>query len=336
MTVALDHLPPDRRRELGDFVLRTILRTFEDAHACSATGWKKKGRILKIVLYGSFARGGWVYEPHTKKAYSSDYDLLVIVNRKQVAENVGYWSALSERFIEALHAGRMKSQPSIIVHTRAEVHSALSQGRYFFTDIVKDGIVLYDADDVPFPKPRPRTPADNLALAEEYFSEWYRSAGEFYDDYLSNLQRNRLNKSAFELHQCVEQLYHTALLTLTLYTPHNHDIKRLRGLADKLDRRFTYVWPRDFRWQTASFNILREAYVKARYSLRGYRISVEQLQWLGGISQELAEIVRVVCEERIAALRAAAMERQHQAKGNPSQDEKNETRDQPCRRERTA
>lgn len=306
MNDRLDHLPPDRRRELGDFVLRTILRTFEDAHGRSATGWKKKGRILKIVLYGSFARGGWVYEPHTKKAYSSDYDLLVMVNRKQVVENVDYWSALADRFIQAQDAGRMKSLPSIIVHTRADVHSAVSQGRYFFTDIVKEGIVLYDADDVPFPKPRPRGPADSLALAEEYFNEWYSNAGGFHEAFEFALKREHLNNAAFQLHQTVEQLYHTALLTLTFYTPHNHDIKKLRELVDKLDRRFTWVWQRDTHWQRAAFNILREAYVKARYSPRGYRITAERLRWLGGIAEELSETVRIVCGERIEALRAAA------------------------------
>ena len=174
MRTDLDHLPPDRRRELGDFVLRTILRTFEDAHGRLTTGWKKKGRILKIVLYGSFARGGWVYEPHTKKAYSSDYDVLVAVNRKQVVENIDYWSALDDRFIKALHAGRMKSHPPIIVHTRADEHSALSQGRYFFADIVKEGIVLYDADDVPFPKARRKTPADALRSPRSILTDGIR------------------------------------------------------------------------------------------------------------------------------------------------------------------
>jgi predicted nucleotidyltransferase len=45
--------------------------------------WKKKGRILKIILYGSYARGGWVDEPHTAKGYQSDFDLLIIVSDKR-------------------------------------------------------------------------------------------------------------------------------------------------------------------------------------------------------------------------------------------------------------
>lgn len=306
MRADLSHLPRDRQRELGDFVLRAILSTFEDAHGRSATGWKKKGRIHKIVLYGSFARGGWIYEPHTTKGYSSDYDLLVMVNRKQVVENAGYWSDLEDRFIKARQAERIKSLPSIIVHTRQEVHNALAEGRYFFMDVVKDGIVLYDADDKPFPRPRPRTPAAKLALAQEYFAEWYPMAGEFYEDFKTNLEKKRLAKAAFELHQCVEHLYHTALLTLTFYSPHNHNIKALRSMADKLDRRLAYVWPADFHWQRAAFNILRDAYVKARYAKRGYKITEDQLRWLGSVAQDLARVVREVCDDRIAALKLDA------------------------------
>lgn len=114
--------------------------------------------------------------------------------------------------------------------------------------------------------------------------------------------------AAFQLHQCVESLYHTVMLVLTFYTPHSHNIKRLRGMAEKLDRRLTYVWPTEFHWQTAAFNILRDAYVKARYSKRGFKITEEQLRWLGGIAQDLAQVVREVCHDRIATLRKAAEE----------------------------
>lgn len=307
MQTDLEHLPPRRRWELCDFVLPTILSSFEDAHARSVTGWKKKGRIHKIVLYGSFARGTWVYEPHTKKAYSSDYDLLVMVNRKQVVENVVYWDALDDKFIEARAEGVLLSRPSIIVHTKQEVHHALVEGRYFYQDIIKDGIVLYDADDAPFPKARPKTAADKHALASEYFSEWFPSAGEFYEAYEFALSKARLPNAAFQLHQCVEHLYHTALTVLTFYTPHNHDIRALRSMVDKLDRRFTYVWPRDYRWQTAAYNVLRDAYVKSRYSKRGYKITKEQLEFLGEGARELSRVIEVVCGERIGALQVEAI-----------------------------
>ncbi|MBB3132478.1 putative nucleotidyltransferase [Rhizobium pisi] len=46
--------------------------------------FKKRGRILKIILFGSYAKGGWVDEPFTMKGYRSDFDLLIIVNNRKL------------------------------------------------------------------------------------------------------------------------------------------------------------------------------------------------------------------------------------------------------------
>src|SRR6218665_1654008 len=63
MKTDLDHLPANKQREL-ERVKAIIFEEFEDALALGTMSWKKKGRIDKIILYGSYARGGWVDEPH--------------------------------------------------------------------------------------------------------------------------------------------------------------------------------------------------------------------------------------------------------------------------------
>ena len=65
------------------------------------------------------------------------------------------------------------------------------------------------------------------------------------------------------------------------------------------------VWPRDSKFERRCYELLREAYVKARYS-RHYRISAEQLEWLSGRVKLLQSIVRSICEQRIADLAEAA------------------------------
>ena len=71
MKTDLDHLPANKQREL-ERVKAIVFEEFEDAIALATMGWKKKGRIEKLILYGSYARGGWVDEPHTAKGYRSD------------------------------------------------------------------------------------------------------------------------------------------------------------------------------------------------------------------------------------------------------------------------
>ncbi|MHC2299887.1 putative nucleotidyltransferase [Rhizobium mongolense] len=89
MRSSLEHLPENKQRELAR-VVAIIHEEFADALSGTSAAFKKRGRILKIILFGSYARGTWVDEPHTMKGYRSDYDILVIVNSKQLADPQ-YW-----------------------------------------------------------------------------------------------------------------------------------------------------------------------------------------------------------------------------------------------------
>ena len=53
------------------------------------------------------------------------------------------------------------------------------------------------------------------------------------------------------------------------------------------------------------FEKLKDAYVKARYS-KHYRISDEELAWLGERVEELGSVVQTICMERIKVLEDAA------------------------------
>ena len=305
MKTDLDHLPPQKQREI-ERVVQLIFEEFEDAFALARHEWKKAGRILKVILYGSYARGTWVDEPHTAKGYQSDYDLLIIVNDKRLVDRVKYWSKLDDRLMREYGVTKaLKTPVNFIVHTLQEVNDGLAHGRYFFMDVKEDGIALYQSDDTELHTPKPKTPTQALAMATEYFEEWYPSAGEFFDDYRSNVDRARFKKAAFELHQAAERLYHAVLLVCTFYTPHNHNLAFLRTQAERIDRRLTYVWPRETKRNRARFEKLKEAYVKARYS-KHYRISKEELEWLGEQVEELGRVVDEVCSERLAKLKAEA------------------------------
>src|ERR1700761_210466 len=95
MRTDLDLLPHAKQREL-ERVIHILFEEFEAAKA-RATGERKRGKILKIILYGSYARGGWVDEPHTAKGYLSDFDLLVIVNQRELTDRVAFWARAEER-----------------------------------------------------------------------------------------------------------------------------------------------------------------------------------------------------------------------------------------------
>lgn len=95
LPMSLDHLPASRQCELAH-VARVLCEEFEAAHALGAEAWKKAGRIFKIVLYGSFARGDWVDDPVGGCQF--DYDNLIVVNDERLTE-FECWSAAEDRLM---------------------------------------------------------------------------------------------------------------------------------------------------------------------------------------------------------------------------------------------
>jgi hypothetical protein len=114
-----------------------------------------------------------------------------------------------------------------------------------------------------------------------------------------------LKEAAFEFHQAGEILYATLLLVLTLYAPKSHSLIRLRSLTEPLDPRLADIWPVGTKFQRRAFELLRAAYVKARYS-RHYKISGEELAWLQERLGLLRALVREICAARIDQLMMAA------------------------------
>jgi uncharacterized protein len=291
----LDHLPLRQQRDLRR-ALDGLFAAFEEAQKGKLSEKRKQGRILKVILYGSQARGKAVRDLGT--GYISDYDLLVVVNGEEFAD-LDYWEEAEDRFGRQHLTDPLRHPIQFIVHSLADVNDQLARGRYFFMDIVREGIALYEAEGHPFAEPQPLSPEMAHEEAQGYFDYWFQSAGEFLDDFNSNRDKGRFPKAAFELHQATERLYHCTLLVLTLYTPKLHDIEKLRGMCEKLDARLIEAWPRDTRRARRFFQKLRRAYVDARYS-KHYEITEEELAWLGERVAVLRDLVRTMCEERLA------------------------------------
>ncbi len=302
MKTDINHLPEKKQRELQR-IQEILFEEFELAKGASTKIYNQKGRILKIVLFGSYARGDWVDEAgKTAKGYQSDFDLLIVVNYKQLADMATYWYKAEDRIIRDK---AIKTPIGLIVHSLGEVNDKLAQGQYFFTDLVRDGIALYELAGHRFVDPKPLNALDAYETAKEYFERWFDNAISARSFYEFGVRDGKINDAAFMLHQTVERLYTTYLLTTTLYSPSTHNIRKLRALAEEKNERFREVWPDEDRFQRRSFERLKDAYVKARYS-KHYVIAEDELAWLGDRAEVLAGLVKTACEDRLKELKKAA------------------------------
>ncbi len=226
-----DHLPERNQTEL-DHIQRILLDEFAAAIRAATKPHKRNGKVYKIILFGSYARDDWVDEP--ENGYQSDYDLLVVVSHADLTEIADYWYIAEDRILRDPAIAR---PVNIIVHSLDEVNQALSRGEYFWVDIARDGIALYDLPCHALATPKPLTPADAYAMAQGYFDKWYESAGRYLETGISHSSKAWNNEAAFELHQAAERYYICFLLVETLYFPRSHNIKFLRSVAEDKEAR---------------------------------------------------------------------------------------------------
>ena len=300
MKSSLDRLPAGKRREL-EHVQAVLMREFEAAIAGGTQPWRRNGKILKVILFGSFGRGDWVDD--RRSGYQSDWDLLIIVNQEKLTAIEDYWSIAEDKL---LRDPRVKRVVNVIVHTLQQVNEALTKGEYFWLDIQRDGVLLYELPSHPLATPQPLTPADAYEMATRYFAQKSADIGIWLENARSQVLKADKNirytvHAAFNLHQSVETAYACFLLVRTFYLPHSHNIKFLRSLSEDLDKRLIPAWPRATKKDERLFKLLKRAYVEARYS-EHYEISADDLETLTGHAGELRTIVEDVCRERLEAL----------------------------------
>ncbi|SFB48268.1 Predicted nucleotidyltransferase [Rhizobium sp. NFR07] len=292
----ISHLPQRKQRELAH-VLKIIFEEFEAAQQTKLSEKKRAGKILKVILFGSYARGDWVED--RESGYRSDYDILVVVNIHSVAEGNELWFDISDRFLREMTITKTIETPvNVIVHDLQEVNSRLSKGRPFFIDIVRDGKVLYEKEGHTFAEPRPLTQEEAKSEAKAYFDQWYPLSQDAMAFAEFGLASGRWRDAAFMLHQATERAYHCFLLTSTLYSPKSHRLKSLRSAAEGMELRLIEIWPRDTKFARKSFERLDRAYVDARYSPH-YEITQEELAWVTERIKRLQTLVRTICEERL-------------------------------------
>ncbi len=261
--------------------------------------------VEMIILFGSFARGDWVEDAYEEDGiyyeYRSDFDVLIVTADKSLERDVAH----DRDLIAALLPAQDGTRVNFIVHTIHHVNQMLSERRYFFTDILKEGYQLYDSGRYKLARPPEALPADMmLKQSQDYFEAWISSGDGFLKMAKNAVREGELKISAFLLHQSAEHYITCLLLVFIGYRPKEHDLARLFQQAAGFTRAFESIFPPESPEPRQLFDLLRRAYVDARYS-RAYQISEDELEKLAQKLLRMREIVEQVCGERIELLKGA-------------------------------
>lgn len=260
-----------------------------------------KDKIAFIILFGSFAKGTWVFDRYSEDnavyTYASDYDFLIVTKERNVKKN-GISDTDLEKQIGDIAYRKYSHNPHLVIEPIDYVNSELEKGRYFFSDIKKEGIMLYDSGDFELADAKVMSEEEVRGIAREDYEHWFGKAGEFLDHYKLDLEKEYYSTAAFSLHQATESLYNCALLVLTNYKPKTHDLIELNKMCSTQSNDFLSIFPKATKEQIESFKLLNKSYIDARYNKK-FRITKEQLSYLSKRVAELKRVVEKICREKI-------------------------------------
>lgn len=299
-------LPRRAQRDI-ERAVAVLREEFAKAIAGRKSEHLRNGRILKIILFGSYAKGRQVVDPVGR--YFSDYDLLVVVDHEDLTDAAEFWSNAEDRLVDMLAEGFWPQPLTLIVHSIDDINEQLRRGRYFWVDIVREGIALFEEPGFPFEKPGVLTENEAREEAARYWSieseraqvslakvEFDRSQARIFNDPVK--QATWRNEAAFDLHQAMERAYYCLLLVMLLYQPKSHNLNFLSKRGEQLDERLTGVWRTETKFGKRCYELLRAAYIKARYSPH-YKIDDDELDWITERVIDLQARVKLICEERL-------------------------------------
>ena len=287
MKTTLNHLPEKKQKELR--LITDYIREVFDPKAA--------------ILYGSYARGDWV---DIEREYQSDYDILIICGHKQ-KRNYTLRSKLEERV-------RMDDDIVTSVSFNYEQYSVVNNEirkyNYLFIDIRREGILLYSKGEFKLEDVKDLEPKERYEKAVQDFEHWLDSSKEFgrtYRTTLKDLQNSKsktiaLNICAFLLHQSTEHLYVALLLVFTGYKPKTHHLDDLEKLVLPFQKKIHEAFPRKTEAEKHLYDLLRNAYVDARYDVN-YRITKEELNSLFALVEKFRGLVNDLCDQKLKELK---------------------------------
>ena len=300
MKNSIDFLPERKQRDLRELV-RLIRDEVKD--------------VVMVILYGSYARNTYVEcderrDFGVRTFYISDYDLLIVTKKRLGVRESTAAARIGNRFLEGKNA-EFHTHPQFINESISKLNNALSEGRYFYVDILAQGIMLYDSEEYQLATPCDLDYPKIKKMAQEYFNDKFPEANEFSVVAGFTYQRGNYQMASFMLHQAAENFIKTIPLAYILYGYKEHDLDFLIKKCKPFTLELVKVFPRDTPEEERLFKLLQRAYIEARYNKKNFIVTKADIDALiskvdvgFGYDEVLfvtkADITEKVCRDRIA------------------------------------
>lgn len=290
MKWSIKHLPQRTQEELN-FLLHAITHLLP--------------KCEMIILYGSYARGGYVlwdekveFGVHT--SYQSDLDIMVVISDSNslIAEQRLRFK-VTENYHKAF-AHRRHPSPQFIVEDINRLNKELERRQYFFTDIVKEGIKLYDTKRVKLAKPCKLSFKEIKQFAEDEYEINFPDGEGFLKHGKIDFEDATYRLGSFQLHQACERFYCAISLVFTNYRPKSHKLVELGAMVKEFSRELVAVFPQNTDFEKHCYDLICRAYIEARYN-KDFVVTKEELAYMIERVGVLRDITQRICHEKFVA-----------------------------------
>lgn len=287
-------------------IKRLPKRTQEELAVLQELILSNLSNVRMIILYGSYARGKYVIWDVTYDGcgggtyYQSNLDILVICDTGDATKAERHArEVIVPKYDTRMEGKRHPAPPSIIVETPTTINRAIRRKHYFFYEIIKDGILLYDNGTFQIGKPEKLPYREIKQYAEEEYEECFPLAEGFLRHGELAYKDGDYKLGSFLLHQACERFYKAFTLVYGGFRPKSHELKVLGAMVRSCSREFANVFPTNTFEDNKAFDKLCRAYIEARYN-RLFTVSKEQYEYMLARTEVLREVTIRECAARIA------------------------------------
>ncbi len=231
-------------------------------------------------------------KPKEKK---SDYDILAITENSKAKKEL---HSKTRKIFEDIGIA-----VQLIIEDIEFVNSNLEEKQYFFTDIKREGKILYNSGKHELAHSQKLTSIQRREIAEDDFEKWFRSASRFSENAEFNIEKKYFQEASFMLQQVAEMCY-TAIEMVFTHNPYEHNLKELRDRILQFNRRLEDALPYETEQEQELFDYLNFAYIGGRYrSEKEFPVTKEQLDYWDKETKKLLDLTKIICKERIECLK---------------------------------
>lgn len=287
MNASIAHLPEKNQEDLK-IIVATILEEVLN--------------VEMIILFGSYARGNQVafdrqMEYGISTSYRSDYDILVIASR--IKNEPVFAKKLNG--VGAIFKEKAKSdiRLEIVYKTVEKVVDFLEKGDFFYSEIRRKGIALYDTGSFILPEPRDPEMIELERQAKDFFQDFFHKGERFLKTAREfDYPDGEYKMASFHLHQACESFFYAISLTFNQYKPKEHDIRMLIDFNKRYSQEIVKIFPRETAKNEHLFELLRASYVQSRYN-KEFVVHKEDVEVLMKWIERFRDLTFDICERKL-------------------------------------